>query len=106
MAHLIFVLLNFWFPLLPFYYRIFKQLYDYVMTLPGIRPVDWKEPSPLLLRPATSAVLFVAPVADRWVSYPPATAENPQPQPTDPVLANQESRLMFVSNSGLWCTYI
>ncbi|KAJ3414757.1 hypothetical protein HDV05_006096 [Chytridiales sp. JEL 0842] len=75
------------------YYRILKQIYDYVMALPGTPAVQWKPPSSVILKPAAKAALFFAPVSDHWVSL----AEG-----TDAVLEDPNSKVMFVANSGFW----
>ncbi|KAI8855231.1 hypothetical protein BC829DRAFT_412451 [Chytridium lagenaria] len=68
--------------------RLLSQAYDYIMAFPGADPAQWVQPSPLVLRPLTSVILFVFPVQDHWESLDPVTAEN--------------AKVMYVANSGIF----
>ncbi|KAJ3220239.1 hypothetical protein HDU67_003254 [Dinochytrium kinnereticum] len=63
-----------------------SKAYDYIMAFPGGDPAQWVQPSPLILRPLSSVVLFVFPVQDQWETVDEA----------------DNTKLLYVANSGIF----
>ncbi|KAJ3327215.1 hypothetical protein HDU76_012199 [Blyttiomyces sp. JEL0837] len=86
--------------------KMFLQAYNYIMSLPGTPATDWKPPSPMITRPIANFILYITPFKDDWslVIGKSAAEEPADPNnvPMDGVLGDENARLIFVANSGLW----